>query len=339
MKAIKHIYEEHYKKLLIIPFTLLILAIIQIAVQTAVTGDFVNKGVTLKGGTTITIIKDIEISNQELQDFLKTKFPKGDISVRSLAKETIVEADAQKLEEINAITAALKEELQLTQDDYTVETMGSSLGASFFRETFKAVIIAFLFMGLIVFFYFCEELKPKIISTILTVIVISIVYSTNLIIPLIIALIITIAILVIYTKYSIPSVAVILAAFSDIIITVSIVNLLGIKLSTAGIAAFLMLIGYSVDTDILLSTRVVKRKEGTIMERIYSSVKTGMTMTLTTIVAIIVVLIFSRSEVLDQIMTIVLIGLFVDLINTWIQNTGLLRWFMEKKYKHHEENE
>ena len=75
MRAIiKHIYEKHYKKLLLIPFLLLILAIIQIAVQTAVTGDFINKGVTLKGGTTITILNDIEISEQELHNYLKSKF-------------------------------------------------------------------------------------------------------------------------------------------------------------------------------------------------------------------------------------------------------------------------
>ena len=57
-------------------------------------------------------------------------------------------------------------------------------------------------------------------------------------------------------------------------------------------------------------------------------------MTLTTIVALIVVLLVGKSAILNQIMTILLIGLCVDLINTWIQNAGLLRWFMEKK--HHE---
>ena len=51
---------------------------------------------------------------------------------------------------------------------------------------------------------------------------------------------------------------VVLAAFSDIISTLAVINLLGIKMSTAGLAALLMLIGYSVDTDILMTTKVKK---------------------------------------------------------------------------------
>ena len=57
-----------------------------------------------------------------------------------------------------------------------------------------------------------------------------------------------------------PSLAVILSAFADILMTLVTVNLLGIEVSTAGIVAFLMLIGYSVDTDILLTSRVLKRE-------------------------------------------------------------------------------
>ena len=131
----------------------------------------------------------------------------------------------------------------------------------------------------------------------------------------------------------IPSIAVIFSAFFDITMTLGVINLLNIKISTAGIAAFLMLIGYSVDTDILLSTRVLKRKEGTIMTRIYGAMKTGLTMSTTTLVAIGVALIFVGSEVVKQIMIILFIGLLVDLVMTWIQNVGVLRLYLEKKKK------
>jgi len=134
----------------------------------------------------------------------------------------------------------------------------------------------------------------------------------------------------------VPSAAVILAAFSDIVITLAIFNLTGIKLSTAGIAAFLMLIGYSVDTDILLSTRVLKRREGTIMERIYSALHTGLIMNFTTLSAVSTALFFAQSDTIRQIMMILLIGLLVDMINTWIQNVGLLRLYLERKEGRHE---
>jgi preprotein translocase subunit SecF len=284
--SLRGIYDKQYKGLLIIPLVLLLLALGQIGMQVARTGDFLNKGVSLKGGLTITIEESIDIV--ELQDFLNGRFPDADISVRAISRTgsqigTIVEASDIKAD---MLIGTLEEKLGIEKEEYSIEVMGSSLGASFFKETFRALILAFLFMGIVVFLYF---------------------------------------------RIPVPSLAVILSAFSDIIVTLAIVNVLGMKLSTAGIAAFLMLIGYSVDTDILLSTRVLKRKEGDVLDRILNAMKTGLTMSITTMVAITVALIFTQSEVLKQIMTILLIGLLVDLINTWIQNAGILRWYIEKK--------
>jgi preprotein translocase subunit SecF len=130
----------------------------------------------------------------------------------------------------------------------------------------------------------------------------------------------------------IPSSAVIISAFADIVMTLAFVNILGIKLSTAGIVAFLMLIGYSVDTDILLTTRILKRSEGDLNKRIFGAFKTGMTMTLTSILAVTfaLILVGSFSVVLNQIFTILIIGLFFDIINTWITNVSILKWYVEK---------
>ena len=158
-------------------------------------------------------------------------------------------------------------------------------------------------------------------------------FFKDLIIALLIAFVFMAIVVFLYFRNLVPAGAVILAAASDILITLAIVNLIGMKLSAAGIAAFLMLIGYSVDTDILLSTRVLKRREGTEMERIYGAFKTGMTMTITTLIAITVALVITQSEVIRQIMTILLIGLIVDIINTWIQNVGILRLYLERKAK------
>jgi preprotein translocase subunit SecF len=94
-----------------------------------------------------------------------------------------------------------------------------------------------------------------------------------------------------------------------------------------------MLIGYSVDTDILLTTRVLKRKGTSVNSEIFSSFKTGMTMTLTAIASVAVALFFvySFQTALNQIFTILLIGLSFDIFNTWITNTSLIKWFVEHK--------
>jgi len=131
----------------------------------------------------------------------------------------------------------------------------------------------------------------------------------------------------------VPSIAVIFAALADIVITLAVVNILGIRLSAAGIAAFLMLIGYSVDTDILLTTRVVKKREGSVNQRIYGAFKTGIFMTLTGLAAVLPAffLVTGLPDSFRQIFLILSIGLFADIINTWLTNASIIKWYAEVK--------
>ena len=137
----------------------------------------------------------------------------------------------------------------------------------------------------------------------------------------------------IYFRAFAPAGAVVLSAFSDIVIVVAIITLLGIKINTSGIAALLMLIGYSVDTDILLSTRFLRKDKKTISERLYLAMKTGLTMTLTTFGAVLVAYFFANASAIKEIMFIILIGLVVDLMNTWIQNASIITIYVKKKMR------
>jgi len=143
-----------------------------------------------------------------------------------------------------------------------------------------------------------------------------------------------IVVFLIFRKF-VPSIAVIFSAFADIIITIAIIDLMGMKVSTAGIVAFLMLIGYSVDTDILLTTRVLKRRESSVNKRISSAFKTGITMTLTSLLVVLIgfYMTSSFSKVFSQIFTILIIGLLIDIMNTWLTNASLLKWYADKKLR------
>lgn len=134
-------------------------------------------------------------------------------------------------------------------------------------------------------------------------------------------------------KTFVPSIAVIFAAFSDIVMTLAVVDLLGVRLSVAGIAAFLMLIGYSVDTDILLTTRVLKNRNVSINQRVYSSFRTGIFMTITGLAAVLpaFLLITGLPDSFRQIFLVITIGLFADIINTWLTNASLIKWYAERK--------
>ena len=129
----------------------------------------------------------------------------------------------------------------------------------------------------------------------------------------------------------IPSMAVVSAALLDIVITLAIVDLIGVKISVAGIAAFMLLIGYSIDTDILLTTRMLKRKEGELFDRMIGAIKTGLTMTAATMVALSIAFIFSNSLILKQMFLIILIGLLIDIISTYFMNAGVLWWYCNRK--------
>jgi preprotein translocase subunit SecF len=131
----------------------------------------------------------------------------------------------------------------------------------------------------------------------------------------------------------IPSIAVVQAGFTDIIVPLAFVDLIGFKVSTAGIAAFLMLIGYSVDTDILLTNRVLRKEDAPLNSRINSALKTGLTMTITSLVAVLFGYLIVRniSSVLAEIFMILSVGLVTDMISTWFGNAGILKWYCIKK--------
>ncbi|WMW24190.1 protein translocase subunit SecF [Methanolobus sediminis] len=134
----------------------------------------------------------------------------------------------------------------------------------------------------------------------------------------------------------VPSVAVVLSALSDIIIAAAFMNIVGIELSLGTVAALLMLIGYSVDSDILLTTRVLKRR-GTPQENISNAMHTGVTMTTTTLAALVAMYVistfsyvlspsFSQITLLSNISIVLIFGLVADMMNTWMLNTSILRW-------------
>ncbi len=292
LAKLKQIYEKDYKKLMIIPFLILILSLAVLTHTKLTTGEFIEKDISLKGGLLITIQTSESLDISKIQEDIQSQI-KASTRVKQLRNigggilSYTIESDTLDSDQLKvAITKATN--FQFKEGTYTIEEMSAALSETFFQSAIKAVLLAFLFMSIVVFIYF---------------------------------------------RKIIPSIAVILAAFTDIIGVLAFMNISGIRLSTAGVAAILMLIGYSIDTDILLSTKVLKREEGSILDRVYSSLKTGLTMQTTTMIAMIVVLIITSALILKQIALVLIIGLLIDLPSTWIANVGLLRWYLEKKHE------
>ena len=132
----------------------------------------------------------------------------------------------------------------------------------------------------------------------------------------------------------VPSVAIILAALCDILIALGGMSIFKIPLSIASVGALLMLIGYSVDTDILLTTRLLKRREGTVEERAKNAMYTGLTMSFAAIAAmgilfVVTKILMPEATTLSNISAVLVIGLIGDILSTWLMNLGILKTYID----------
>jgi preprotein translocase subunit SecF len=130
-----------------------------------------------------------------------------------------------------------------------------------------------------------------------------------------------------------PSLAVIFAAAGDIVFAMAGMVLFNIPLTLGSFAALLMLIGYSVDTDIVLSTRVLKQQRKSLKHRIWSSIKTGITMSSGGIAGFTLLYFVSQALVgpseLSNIAAVMVLGLVADIPLTYFGNALVLKKYVE----------
>lgn len=287
--AYEEFYEKNYKKLLLIPIILFIFSILTLSLIYTSTGQFIKKDVTLTGGISATISIE-NIDQTQLELELKEKFPNSDIIVRSLTDITTRKSSGIIID-ISGIT----------------------------NEEFQPVIESILNKKLTENNYSVQETGSALGESFFKEMILAIGFAF---------LLMAIVVLVTFRKL-IPCLAIILSPILELTTTLAIISLLNVRLSTAGIVAFLLIIGYSIDTDILLTTRILKRK-GNNTKQTFSAMKTGLTMTITTIAASLVALILSNSPILKQMFLILTIALTIDIIATWLMNAPILTWYMKK---------
>lgn len=137
--------------------------------------------------------------------------------------------------------------------------------------------------------------------------------------------------LIIFVVYRVPlvSFSIIFAILANIIATLAITSILGIKISFASFAGLLMLIAYSVDTNIVLTSKVLKGMEG-FNSAYKKALRTGLTLTGTITVTMVVVLLLSTSKLMTNIAGVLVVGFLMDIPNTWILNSFLIEWYVAK---------
>jgi preprotein translocase subunit SecF len=104
-----------------------------------------------------------------------------------------------------------------------------------------------------------------------------------------------------------------------------------VPLSFGSVAALLMIIGYSVDTDIILTNHMLKRVGGDVRERAANGMITGVMTQGTTVVALITIDVLTSAPLLFELATVLIFGIIADTFNTWFLNVGVLLRNIEKK--------
>jgi len=274
----------NYKKMIVLPIALLVVSAIYLMFLIETNNLVLD--IDFKGGTQILAESERQINEAELENVLK-EYEVGVRTARGITTYTVfIEFDASIKPE-NVLSTLKQSGYEFK--DYSIQTIGPSLGTSFFQQASFALMFSFIFMAFTIFFIF---------------------------------------------KNPLPSFYLVLTVIADLTETLVFSQIFGLELSLASFAALLLLIGYSVDDNILLTTRVLKTTEGgTIDEKVRTSFKTGITMVGTALVALLALFIISASIVIDQIASVLVIGLLVDLFNSWILNVGLLQWYIERKMK------
>ncbi|MCD6414043.1 MAG: hypothetical protein J7L23_00250 [Candidatus Diapherotrites archaeon] len=151
---------------------------------------------------------------------------------------------------------------------------------------------------------------------------------------LLLAFILVAAIVFVLFRQPVPSIAVIQAIIFDMVTALAGISILQIPVTLPTIAALLMILGYSIDSDIMVTDKIMKRSYGSTADRAFEAMKTGLTMTGTTLVVLGVLVFFSyfsQMTALFQISAVLFFGLLGDLPSTYLINVVIVKWWTDKK--------
>lgn len=342
-------YHKNFKKMMIIPLIFAVILLILIFVYPGI-----EPGVDLTGGNILIIRSTQPISESLLISTLNENFSLKELKVSTISSltgygawiqytkdpylvevESVIESAVTALDSDNeqdaikfsneALLLLKKDKKEFTNSKTAVTSAQQALAdyKEYFSKSLQDTLVQKLNLGSDVEFQ-KREISPTLGEAS---------FGSSIWITIIGVILITLIVFIAFRQI-VPSAAIIQAMIFDVLAGLAGMALLNIPLSLTTLPAILMLIGYSIDTDIMLTSRILNGKDGTPSQRATASLKTGLTMTATTLSALLVMIIFSyfyQVDVIYQISTILFFGLIGDLIATWLMNAPVLLWWIEKK--------
>lgn len=284
---------DNYGRWALIPLAMFVMSLLVIGGQYAHDGSVLDRGVVFSGGTEVTFSVEGEFNTLEVEEILASHGRPGSNALR---EET---QDGSRLRVTIPPPQLENESVAASMlEENSIRNMSVNVEQFYFATSAVAET------------FFLQAIWAFILAF-------------------------TIMSVVIFTSFRdvIPAFAVVFAASADILFTIAVMSILEIPMTLGSLSALLMLIGYSVDTDIVLSSRVLKQKRGTLKEKIWSSVKTGVTMSSGGIAAFTILYLISTwlvgSSELSAVASVMVIGLLADMPITWLGNTYILKEYVE----------
>ncbi|MBD3210017.1 hypothetical protein GF318_01405 [Candidatus Micrarchaeota archaeon] len=354
-----NIYKGDYRLLALVPLALMALSIYFI--------PSIEMGVDFQGGTLVALSLDEQVDSEELQAELQQEGLDAEVTVFETSlgyraeievpqSEKLVRAEELKGEFNSMISEVARLEILAYQNssfepeynqkkeelEATAEEMFLLAGKELEKgQSVNEIQDGFSEAYADVYSSYQKSISDPIDKHIsyqsISVQTVSPVLSTKFIDKVInvtiISAIVSVILVFLFFRSIPPSIAVLTGAFCDIIIALGAMGLFGIPLTLPSFAALMMLIGYSLDTDILLTTRILKRK-GDPRENAHDAMKTGLTMSGTGMIAfsaLFVLSLMTHIPTYFEISAVALSGLVGDMFATWGINAVMILHYALKR--------
>ena len=274
--------------LLILPIALALFAGHALYASYSSTGEFLHKDIDLSGGVQLTVHYSKKLDVPAMEDALKKELSTKDIRIRTSTDPTT------GVQKTISIEAGVSDEKPLEA------AVGKYLGMTLSNDN-RSI----------------SQFNPAMAASFWAQVQRAFVWAFALMSLLIFF----------YFRNVRASVSLIFPTMLNMFVSIGLMSFFGVSLSLATFAAIMMLLGYGIDSNIVLANNVLKKHEGTVDERIANARRTGFTMVGTTFAALGAMYFFSTSPVLQSISLVLMLGLVADLVNTWVLNVYLLKRF------------
>lgn len=128
---------------------------------------------------------------------------------------------------------------------------------------------------------------------------------------------------IIFRRRVVPM-AVLLVIGLDILCVLGCMSLFRVPMSLASVVAIVVLVGYAVDTNILLAYHVLKGVGGEPREQATASMNTGLMMGVLLIVVFLSLNVLTSVTQLNVLTATMIFGIAINIFNTWFLGAGIL---------------